>query len=42
VVGVAQHGTGFRSPCELFGHRELFAALQSYGYVSMKVDRVSA
>ena len=42
LLGNTHHGTGFRSPCELFGHRELFAALQSYGYVSMKVDRVPA
>ena len=42
LLGNTHHGAGFRSPCELFGHRELFAALQSYGYVSMKVDRGTA
>jgi len=42
LLGNTHHGVGFRSPCELLGHRELFAALQSYGYVSMKVERVPA
>lgn len=31
---------GFRSPSEVFGHRELMGALESYGYASIKVDRV--
>jgi len=32
--------TGFRSPCEVFGHRELLGALESYGYTSLKLERV--
>jgi short subunit dehydrogenase-like uncharacterized protein len=32
--------TGFRSPSEVFGHRALMAALQSFGYASIKVERV--
>jgi hypothetical protein len=28
--------TGFISACEFIGHRELFGALQSYGYANMK------
>lgn len=42
LLGGTHRAVGFRSPCELFGHRELFAALQAYGYVSMKIDRVPA
>lgn len=33
--------TGFRSPSEVFGHRELLGALQSYGYASLKVERLA-
>jgi short subunit dehydrogenase-like uncharacterized protein len=29
--------TGFASPCTAFGHRELLAALEAYGMVTMKV-----
>jgi len=32
--------TGFRSPSEVFGHRALMGALQSFGYASIKVERV--
>ena len=32
--------TGFRSPSEVFGHRELLGALESYGYASIKVERL--
>lgn len=32
--------TGFRSPCEVFGHRDLMGALESYGYASIKVERI--
>jgi hypothetical protein len=42
LLGGSHRCAGFRSPCELFGHRELFAALQSYGYASMNVERVAA
>lgn len=31
---------GFASPSEVFGHRELFAVLESYGYAGIKVERV--
>ena len=30
--------TGFRSICEVLGHRELLAAMQGYGYVSVKEE----
>lgn len=33
--------TGFRSPSEVFGHQELMGALQSYGYASIKVERLA-
>ena len=33
--------TGFRSPSEVFGHRELMGALESYGYASIKVERLA-
>ncbi|MCY1312794.1 hypothetical protein D9M70_632480 [compost metagenome] len=33
--------TGLRSPSEVFGHRELMGALQSFGYVSIKVEQVA-
>jgi hypothetical protein len=32
--------TGLRSPSEVFGHRELMGALQSYGYAAIKVEQV--
>ncbi len=32
--------TGLHSPSEVFGHRELLGALQSYGYASIKVEQV--
>ena len=28
---------GFASPCEAFGHRELLAALEAYGFVKLRV-----
>jgi short subunit dehydrogenase-like uncharacterized protein len=31
---------GFRSPSEVFGHRELLGTLQSMGYASLKVEQV--
>lgn len=33
--------TGFASPCELFGHRELFGALASYGYAAINVEQIA-
>ena len=30
--------TGFRSPSEVFGHRELMGALESYGYAALKFE----
>ncbi len=33
--------TGFRSPSEVFGHRELLGALESYGYASIKVEQLA-
>jgi hypothetical protein len=30
--------TGFASPSEVFGHRDLMGALQSYGYAAIKVE----
>ena len=32
---------GFQSPCAAVGHRELFAALQSYGFVTMKLEVIA-
>ncbi|HCE6396355.1 MULTISPECIES: saccharopine dehydrogenase family protein [Pseudomonas aeruginosa group] len=32
--------TGLRSPSEVFGHRELMGALQSWGYAAIKVERI--
>jgi Family of unknown function (DUF5938)/Saccharopine dehydrogenase NADP binding domain len=32
--------TGLRSPSEVFGHRALMGALQSFGYAGIKVERV--
>jgi hypothetical protein len=31
---------GLRSPCEVFGHRELMGTLQSFGYAAINVERV--
>jgi Family of unknown function (DUF5938) len=33
--------TGFASPSELFGHRELFGALASYGYAAINVEQIA-
>jgi hypothetical protein len=33
--------TGFRSPSEVFGHRDLMGALQSYGYAAIKVESLA-
>lgn len=33
--------TGLRSPSEVFGHRELMGALQSFGYASIRVEEVA-
>ncbi|MFD4603815.1 saccharopine dehydrogenase family protein [Streptomyces sp. NPDC058464] len=32
LLGSTHNGTGFRSPAELVGHRELMGALESYGF----------
>ncbi len=32
--------TGFRSPSEVLGHRELMGALESFGYASMKLEHL--
>jgi short subunit dehydrogenase-like uncharacterized protein len=32
--------TGFRSPSDVFGHREILGAFESYGYASLKVERL--
>jgi hypothetical protein len=40
LVAGAPRVTGFASPSEVFGHRELFAVLESYGYAGIKVERV--
>ncbi len=31
------HATGFASPCSAFGHREILAALEAYGFARLKV-----
>ncbi|BAI74612.1 hypothetical protein AZL_a10810 (plasmid) [Azospirillum sp. B510] len=41
LVGETPRVTGMRSPSEVFGHRELMGALESYGYASIKVERVA-
>jgi hypothetical protein len=40
LISETPHITGFRSPSEVFGHRELLGALESYGYASIKVERL--
>jgi hypothetical protein len=32
---------GFHSPSEVFGHRDLMGALQSYGYAAIKVEALA-
>lgn len=32
--------TGFRSPCQVFGHHELLGTLKSFGYASLQVERL--
>ena len=32
--------SGFASPSEAFGHKELMGALESYGYAGIKVERL--
>jgi len=41
LVGDTYHGTGFRSPAELVGHRELLGALQSYGLARLTEESVT-
>lgn len=41
LISETPRATGFRSPSEVFGHRELLGALQSYGYASLKVERLA-
>ena len=36
----APRATGFRSPSEVFGHRELLGALESYGYAGIKIEHI--
>lgn len=40
LVSETPRATGFRSPSEVFGHRELLGALESYGYAAIKVERL--
>ena len=37
LVHERPRAVGFASPCTAFGHRELLAALESYGMVRMKI-----
>jgi Family of unknown function (DUF5938)/Saccharopine dehydrogenase NADP binding domain len=41
LMSEAPRVTGFASPCELFGHRELFGALSSYGYAAINVEQIA-
>jgi Family of unknown function (DUF5938)/Saccharopine dehydrogenase NADP binding domain len=41
LMSEAPRVTGFASPCELFGHRELFGALASYGYAAINVEQIA-
>ena len=34
------NAVGFVSPCAVVGHRELFAALQGYGFLNMKIESI--
>jgi Family of unknown function (DUF5938)/Saccharopine dehydrogenase NADP binding domain len=38
LISETPRAVGFRSPSEVFGHRELMGALESYGYASIKVE----
>jgi len=40
LVSETPRVSGLRSPSEVFGHRELMGALESFGYASIKVERV--
>jgi hypothetical protein len=40
LVSEAPRVTGFRSPSEVFGHRELMGALKSYGYADIKLTQL--
>ncbi|WP_149831136.1 saccharopine dehydrogenase family protein [Streptomyces tailanensis] len=41
LLGSTHHGTGFRSPAELLGHRELMGALESYGFARITEESVA-
>ncbi len=38
LLNAAPFQTGFASPCEAFGHRELYGALSEFGFVSMEIS----
>jgi hypothetical protein len=41
LMSEAPRVAGFVSPSTLFGHRELFAALESYGYAAINVEQIA-
>ncbi|MFE9322480.1 saccharopine dehydrogenase family protein [Nocardia sp. NPDC052278] len=41
LVGDTYHGTGFRSPAALVGHRELLGALEAYGLARLTEESVA-
>ncbi|MFN2099980.1 DUF5938 domain-containing protein [Altererythrobacter sp. MF3-039] len=38
LVNAPPFKTGFASPCEAFGHRELYGALSEFGFVNMEIS----
>lgn len=40
LVKGASRAVGFQAPAKAVGHRELFAALQSYGFLTMKFETI--
>lgn len=41
LLGSDYNGVGFRSPAQLFGHRELMGVLESYGFAHVTEESVS-
>lgn len=42
LLGNTHTGSGFRSPAEFLGHRELFGAIESYGFAKVTEHTVTA
>jgi len=40
LIGKGPNNVGFQSPCKVVGHRELYGALEGFGFCSMKLETI--